>query len=92
MKAIFSPTFLLIVLMSFVTMNGFLVMSSYKVLAQRYSSGNDNTITLFACVGFLLFGTTRLAIREAVIRVGFKKVFSVVGFLQQITLVLLYLE
>ena len=44
-------------------MNGFLVLSSYKLLTQRYDSGEDNITTLCASMGFLLFGSTRYIVR-----------------------------
>lgn len=71
-------------------MFGFLMMSSYKLIAKKHSSGNDNTITLLVCLGFILFGTTRAIIREIVVRTGFKKIFFLMGSVQLLSLVLLY--
>lgn len=89
-QAIQSKPFILISVMSFVLMNGFLVMSCYKLLTQRYSSGEDNITTLFACLGFILFGTARYTVREIIIKLGFKRVFLMIGLFQLVSFVLLY--
>lgn len=89
-QAIFSRSFVLIIVISLTTMSGFLIISSYKLLSQRYGSGDDTLVTLFASLGFLLFGTARLTIRGAVMSIGFKLVFYIIGVIQIISSVSLY--
>lgn len=79
-----------ITLISFVTMNGFLCISSYKEISQKISNGNDSDITYMACLGFVLFGSSRMVVRWLIVRAGFKLSFSLVALVQLLSFYLLY--
>ena len=73
---------ILVALMSFTSMNGFLITSSYKVISQIYDEGEDATFTQMACLGFLLFGTSRVVVRWLIEKMGFKTVFMLISLVQ----------
>lgn len=50
-------------------------MSSYKYVGIKIDGESDRTVTLVACLGFLMFGVMRMGTRWVVQKLGFLKVF-----------------
>lgn len=51
-------------------------MSSYKIIGLMIDAESDRMLTIWVCIGFLLFGVLRLAMRGIIEKLGFRLPFA----------------